>query len=131
MAGVIVDEGKDIVLESFFNNDQTNRVTLVMGLFSNSSGLVETSVLADIIPVTGGSYAPVTITDGGWTVSGGQANFAPIDFTASGSDFSTIYGYYVYTTGATPAMFAFEVSGTAETIIDGATYRASQANTIP
>ncbi|MCP4278442.1 MAG: hypothetical protein GY776_00355 [Alteromonas sp.] len=128
MAGVTPNEGETVLLNLLYKNADVNRgSTLELGLFTNSSGLSETSVLANITEPTGaGGYARITLADASWTVSGTtEATYAIQSFTASGAAYSAdIYGYFIATTGTTPKLLHFEVNGAgATTIADGDTYQ--------
>lgn len=133
MAGVTPNEGETLILNLVYKNADVNRgSTLELGLFTNTSGLSETSVLADITPPTGGSYAIKTLTDASWGVTGDNATYATQDFTASGSDYSAaIYGYYIKTTGTAAKLLHFEVDSAAPiTVTDGDTYRVDLSSVV-
>lgn len=126
MAGVTPNEGETVILNLIYKNADVNRGTkLQIGLFTNSTGLSETSVLADItVPTTAGGYAIKDLTDASWTVSGTtEATYAKQTWTATGAAFSAvIYGYYIQTTGTAGKLLHFEVYGTAVTVADGDKY---------
>lgn len=100
-----------------------------MGLFANTSGLGETSILSNITAVTGTGYSSKTLTDANWTVSNPDATYAAVDFTATAGDWDNVYGYYIFTTGTTPKLLHFEVSGSNTAIASGETYRVTLTNT--
>lgn len=132
MAGVTVNDGEDLILNLIYKNADANRgSSLELGLFTNTSGLSETSTLANITePTAAGGYARKTLADASWTVSGQQASYASQDFTASGAAFSAdIYGYFIATTGTTAKLLHYEVYGSAVTVADGDTYRVDLSNT--
>lgn len=138
MAGVWVDDGKDLFLESTLNKDATNRVTLNIGLFQNYIGLDETSVLADITPITLGSYAPIALVDGSWAVEvvGDTviATYAAQIFEAIAVDFEDVTGYYLYSTATTtPAndkLVYFNVKGVFQPVAAGESYAISSSVTM-
>lgn len=113
MAGVTPNEGEKVILNLTYPNGDVDRGTsLQLGLFTNVSGLSETSVLADITEPTGGGYARIPLTDASWTVSGTtQASYATQTFTCTGTNYSApVYGYFIATTGTTPRLLHFEVN---------------------
>jgi hypothetical protein len=112
MAGVTPEEGRRVIGQLIYNQSNADRGTsLSIGLFKNTSGLGATSVLADITPITGGGYASIALADANWNVSAQGAVTYPslITFTATGSAFDDIYGYYIFTTGTSPKLLHFEV----------------------
>ena len=111
MAGVTPKEGRQVIKELVYNQSNADRgLSLSIGLFKNTSGLDEDSVLADIVPITGGGYAPITLVDASWTGVDGNATY-PTDpsFSPVTTDFDDIYGYYIFTTGTTPRILHFEI----------------------
>ena len=110
MAGIVPNDGENLIANLIFKNADANRGTdLQLGLFTNTS-LSETSALADITEPTGGSYARITLTDGSWSVTGDTASYALQTFTATGGAYTgSIYGYFIATTGSVPKLLAFEV----------------------
>ncbi len=138
VTGVLVDDGKDVGLEKILNNVNTNRTTIKMGLFVNAAGLVSTSVLATIEPLTeSNGYAPVTLTDGSWSLAsngsglGYTASFAQQVFTASGGSFqegggdASVTGWYLYTTGTAAKLIAFCYSGGSQVVVVGASIKVT------
>ncbi|MBT8450187.1 MAG: hypothetical protein KJO69_10880 [Gammaproteobacteria bacterium] len=128
MAGVTPNEGEDFALEKIYETEN-----VVLGLFTNTSGLSETSVWANITqPTAAGGYAEKTLTPADWTVASQNASTAAQDFVATGAAFSAaIYGYYIRTTDVTPRILHFEVNASAPiTVADGDTYRVNLSNTL-
>ena len=128
ITGVLVEDGQDIFLERIFNDDDTNRTGLNIGLMTNGAGLTVASVLTDIDPpdATNG-YAAKALTDGSWTVAGNGAelgdtgSYAKQTFTASGGAFSAaVTGWYMFTSGVDPKLIAYCYSGSLDTITAGA-----------
>jgi len=117
MPGVTPNEGKDVILELIYaGNDFT------IGLFTNSSGLSETSVFSDLVePSSAGGYVTQTLTGASWTVALQNATYPLVQFNASGANFSApVYGYFIATIEATPKILHFEVDPSApRTIVDG------------
>lgn len=112
MAGVYAKEGLIVLAEIFYNQSNADRGTsLGIGLFKNTSGLDTNSVLADVTPITGGSYASQTLTDASWVVGANADISYPtlITFTAVGTAFDDIYGVYVWTTGTADKLLKFEI----------------------
>lgn len=124
MAGTVVNEGETVIGEAFFKSVTTDRTTLKIGLYTNSSGLAETTALGTITEPTGGAYASKTFTDANWTVTDGLCTYAQQTWTASGGNYSApIYGYHIFTTGTTARLICWEnhPSGP-HTINDGDSY---------
>lgn len=106
------EEGRVVAANLIFKQSDSNRgSSMELGLFTNSSGLSETSVLADINEPTGGNYARIALDDASWVVdSEGQASYAKQTFNATGSAYSAdIYGFFIATKGASPKLFHFQV----------------------
>jgi hypothetical protein len=121
--GFTPDEGMESILDVAFNNSTTKRgISLKMGLFSNISGLSDTSIYADITPVTGDGYAEVTIDEADWTISNGNAVLDRKVFSATGTNWDTVYGYYIATTGTPQRLLHVNVSGQAITPTTGQDY---------
>lgn len=127
MAGVTPLDGENLILETIYN---TNDLTI--GLFTNSSGLGESSSLADIDAETGGDYVAITLTAASWTVSAGQATHPSVDFVCTSANYDLpVYGYYIATTVGTPTLLHFEVNSLAPvTVIVGDTYRVDLTNIV-
>lgn len=105
-------EGQVINSNLLFKQSDANRgASLELGLFTNTTGLSETSVLADIIEPTGGSYAVITLADASWSIDAdGLATYAKQTFNAIGSGYSAdIYGFYIKTTGTAPKLLHFQI----------------------
>ena len=135
MAGVVVNEGETLIGQVIFQRTHVDRdATLKLGLFTNSSGLGETTALGDITPPTGGSYAAITLTDASWDVTAGVASYAQQTFTATGSAYSAaIYGYYIFTvsSGGTARLLAYEVDAAGpHTMNENDTYKVTPSITI-
>lgn len=120
--GQLVTEGKNVILQSVYNQSTTDRTTIRLGLMTNTSGLSATSVLADIAPVSDGGYSSVALTDIDWTIAAGKATHLATAFTASGAAMTGITGCYLYTTGATGRLINWTASGTTADTPDGSAY---------
>jgi len=117
MAGVTPEEGEDFILTSYLKAADT-----FLGLFTNTSGLGQDSVWADITQQTGTGYAEKTLTAASWTVSAGEATYADQDFLASAGDWDATYGYYIRS--AANELIHFEVNASAPVAVaDTQTYR--------
>ena len=118
MAGFTPKEGAQVIAEHFYNQDNTDRgINIQVGLFKNTSGLDRDSVLADIVPITGGGYAPITLIDGTWLITDGivtRPSF--LEFTPVTTDFDAIYGYYAWLSGTTSRLLHVEVDPNAPVI---------------
>jgi hypothetical protein len=111
MAGLIPNDGENLIANMIFKNADANRGTsLQLGLFTNATGVDETLALASVTEPTGGTYARKTLADASWTVTADLASYALQTFTATGSAFTgSIYGYFIATTGTTPKLLAIEI----------------------
>lgn len=108
-----------IMAELVFKQSNVDRgSSLQLGLFTNSSGLSASSVLADITEPTGGGYARITLTDASWTVdANGLAEYVKQTFVASGTPFNLpIYGFFIATTGTSPKLLHFQVESGPATV---------------
>ena len=121
MAGVTPNEGEDHILSKVYINGDYE-----IGLFTNSSGLDENSVWADIIEPSG-SYTRQTLNN--WTISNGNAAHPTITFSATVTDFvSPIYGYFIKRVGV-DTLVHFEVYNAAPvTIAVGDSYLVDLSN---
>lgn len=130
MAGITPNEGEDLILNLIYKNGDVNRGgSLKLGLFTNASGLSETSVLADITEPSGGGYAQITLTDASWIVSGQQASYATQTFNATAT-WTPIYGYFIATTGTAAKLLHFEVDPNGPIILNnGDSHEVDLSNT--
>jgi hypothetical protein len=110
MAGLLPNEGENLVANLLFKNTSVDRGTnLDLGLFTNTTA-PETITAATLTEPTGGSYARKTLTDASWTITADVASYAAQVFTATGSAMTgSIYGYFIVTKGTTPRIIAIEV----------------------
>lgn len=118
-------EGLKVMAELIFKQANADRgSSLELGLFTNSSGLSASSVLADITEPTGGTYARIALTDASWTVDANAlAEYAKQTFVAIGSAFSApIYGFFIATTGTAPKLFHFQVESSSATVSENESY---------
>jgi hypothetical protein len=129
MAGVTPTEGKTLILQLIYNQDTTDRgAGLELGLFTNPS-LSEASVYADITQPTGTGYAVKTLTDGSWTVTAGEATYAPQTWTAGGDWTGTVWGYYIAAKGTTNRLLHYQFDSAGRTIVSGDSYAVDLSNT--
>lgn len=127
------NEGLQLVGNLIFKNADANRGTsLELGLFTNDVAPTESSVLADIVEPTGGSYARKVLTDASWTVgTDGLCTYAIQTFTATGSAYSeTIKGFFIATTGTTPMLLRFQVEDAAISVAQDETYSVTPSISI-
>lgn len=119
MTGLIPDEGEVLIANLIFKGGDANRGTsLQLGLMINTS-VSETTVLADIVEPTGGTYARKTLADASWSVSGGFCTYALQTFQPVGSAYAQpITGYFIATTGTTPKLLAVEIDANGPYTID-------------
>ena len=112
--GVTTDEGAQLLFERAYNGSSPDwGANLLLGLFKNTSGLSSTSVLADVVPITGGNYAPVVLPDNEWVAAGSILSRAQVLVSATGTPFDGVYGSYIFSTGTTPRLVHFIVSALA------------------
>jgi hypothetical protein len=111
MTAIVPNEGEALIANMIFKNADVNRGTdLELGLFTNASGLGETTGLTDLTEPTGGNYERKTLTDANWTGSGDTRAYALQTFTATGSAYNlSVYGYFIATTGTSPKLLGFEI----------------------
>ncbi|MBT8085983.1 MAG: hypothetical protein KJN72_12210 [Woeseia sp.] len=113
MAGILPDEGENLVLELLIDRVLTDRdADLELGLFTNTTA-PETITEATVTEPTGGSYARKTLTDATWTGDGTDSRaYAQQTFTATGGAYTgSVYGYFIATksAGGTQRLVAIEV----------------------
>jgi len=115
MAGVLPTEGRVVIGNMVFKQDNTNRGTgLELGLFTYSGAVDATITYATLSAneASGGGYARIALADGSWANSAGVMTFAKQTFTATGTSYATpIKGYFICTTGASRKLLAVEVDG--------------------
>lgn len=100
---VLLDIGADQMLKKYFNNvSPAGGNNLTLKLFANNITPADTDTAATYEEVTGGGYAPITLTSGSWTVNAANdpsdAVYAQQTFTFTGpitNTSGTVYGYYV------------------------------------
>lgn len=116
MSGLITQEGAYDDMQAITGQEQsTNRITC--RLYTNNYTPAATSVFADFIEPTDGSYAPVQVPYGSWTLSlqadGAKAvaNGLVFAFAAGG----VVYGYFLSRTGTSRSQTG-EKFGTSLTI---------------
>jgi hypothetical protein len=118
-------EGQQVVGNLIFKNADVNRgTTLELGLFTNTTHLTETSVLADVTEPTGGSYARISLTDASWSVdTDGLCTYAKQTFNATGSAYSDdITGFFIATTGTSAKLLRFQIEDVAVQIAENESY---------
>ena len=129
MAGVTPNEAETLIATLLYKRTYhaDRDADLMLGLFNNNGGtaLSETSVLADVVAVTGTGYAAKTLTDASWTVNNDTAAYAAQVFTGGAGGWSAAYGYYIYTkaAGGTARLLHYEVDASGpRTLAVGDTY---------
>lgn len=102
MAGLLVNQGEDIMLQAAVN--KLAGQNLVLGLYKSNTtpGETDTEATYTVADFTG--YAPVTLTGASWTATPGapsQVTYVPQTFT-SGADQAaqSIYGYILTQLGS-------------------------------
>lgn len=127
MPGNTSKEGRKLAATRIYNVD------MVVGLFTNSSGLNDDSVFADFVQPVGGGYAEVALPAGSFTISAnGDVTLAtPVDILATGAGFGPIYGAYIRSIDVTPEVLHWEIDPAAPvTKTDGQIYRVNMANLV-
>ena len=122
MSGITTNEGQSYIAEAVY---QQLPLDLMMGLFTNVSGLGVTSTWATITQPSGGGYAEVALVAGTFVVAAGGVTTYPLQiWTATGGDISpAVYGYYIRTVEATPRLLHFEFNLSPRTVTDGDSYK--------
>lgn len=96
MAGVLLRQGEQIMLEAFVN--KTAPQDLVLRLFTNDWTPAEANDETDATEASGNGYAHIDLNTGGsWTFTGGDPStlaYAEQTFTFTGA-LGNVYGYYV------------------------------------
>lgn len=96
MAGLLVNQGEQIMLEALVN--KTAPQPLRLKLFKNNVTPAETDTEATYTEATFTGYADVALTAASWTISGTaptSIDFAEQTFTSSANQTAqSIYGYY-------------------------------------
>lgn len=132
MAGITPNEGETLCGNLIYKNADVDRGTILqLVLFTNTS-ISETITEATLSQPTGGGYAPITLIDANWVVSGDLSTYAQQTFTAGAGGYTgTIYGYAILTTGTTPRILDIEVDGTGPyTMSENDTYKITPNITI-
>jgi hypothetical protein len=108
--GALIDEGETDMGNAYLKG--TARTAFWLGLFTNASGLGETSVLTDITEPSGGGYGRIQLADGDWTESATKGIFVNLQkvFTATAA-WGSVYGYFICSvqTGTAGILKAFEI----------------------
>jgi hypothetical protein len=98
MPMTLADVGADQSLKAYFHNSWPASKNLKLRLYTNNYTPVDTSVIGSFTEMSGAGYAPITLTNGSWTVTVGNdpsdAVYAEQTFTFTGAG-SQIYGYYI------------------------------------
>ncbi len=132
MAGIVPNEGENLIANLVFKNADVNRgSSLELILFTNST-ISETTTAASLTQPTGTGYAAITLNDASWSVSGDEASYALQTFTGgSGGWTGSIYGYAVITTGTAARILALEIDPSGPyTISENDTYDVTPVVTV-
>lgn len=95
MAGVWHDEGENNILNAYLKGTNRPGDSWYLGLYTNSTALAENATLASINELSGNGYSRQLVQDSEWTVSGSEATGAQKTFTASGGNWTNIYGWFL------------------------------------
>lgn len=97
MAGVLLNQGEQILLEAFVN--KTAPQDLVLRLFTNNVTPAETDTEATYTEDSGDGYAAVPlIGSGGWVFAAGNPStltYPECNFTYTGTPSKNVYGYFI------------------------------------
>ncbi len=134
MAGFTPNEGETLVATIIYKRDQTDRdANLQIGLFTNVSP-DETITEATLTEPTGTGYSRQTLTDASWTVTGDNATYPQVTFTAgSGGWTGSVQGYFIVTqsSGGTQRLLHIEVDANGPyTFTENDTYDIDLSNTV-
>lgn len=112
MPGITPDEGESLIARILYRRDLGDRdANLRLGLFTNST-ISEATTLGSVTVPTGTGYAPITLTDANWTVTGDTSTFPQQVFTAGAGGWTPeVQGYYIFTQAAsgTPRLLHIEL----------------------
>ena len=110
MAGFTPNEGETLVANLVVKGADDDRGTsTLLVLFTNTSP-GESITAATLDQPTGTGYAPITLVDDTWTVTGDTASYALQTFTAGSGGFTgSVQGYAILTTGSVPRILTIEV----------------------
>ena len=93
MSGILVDEGKDRILNQLFVATAVD-ATLYLGIYLDTVQPDPADGLAEITEVTGDGYSRIALTRGTWTVLDKVATYPKQTFTATGT-WGDCYGYFI------------------------------------
>ena len=94
----VPNEGETLILNMVLARVLTDRdATLECGLYTNSGLTLETATESALTEPSGGGYARIDLTDGSWSISGDEGTYSAVDFTASSTDMTGIYGAFICT----------------------------------
>jgi hypothetical protein len=122
MAGITTNEGQSYIAEAVYKK---LGLDLMIGLFTNASGLGVASIWSAIQQPSGGGYAEKNLLAGTFSVAaGGVATYPQQVWTAAATPITpAVYGYYVRTVEATPRLLHFEFNSSPRTISEGDSYK--------
>ena len=104
------DEGETSVGNVYLKT--TSAVSKYLGLYTNSTEPAETASLSSLSEVTGSGYARIQLVDASWTEQATKGEFKNVQqtFSASGSAWGSVYGYFIGTvaTGTSGLLLAVE-----------------------
>ena len=91
------DEGQIWLAEKAYREEH-NPAPMSLGLYTNPIGtLVDSDVLANIIPQPGTGYAPIVLLAGDWVVGASGLVTRPDSlFTATSADWAAVTGAYTF-----------------------------------
>jgi hypothetical protein len=125
MAGIIPDEGEELVTKMVVRNITTDRGTDLDLVAITNVTISESTTAATLTRPTGASYADITLDDATWSDTGSSTTYPIQTFTAgSGGYIDAITGYAIITKGATPRIISMELDPSGPyTLVETDTYK--------
>lgn len=113
MALLVPNEAEERMISMIVNATTAQNLNLKLELYKNNLTPASTDVKADYTPSTFTGYAAVSLTSGSWTITAATssapamaAQTSATTFSCSATTSESVYGYFVYQTGATVMMWA-------------------------
>ena len=113
MALLVPNQAEARMIGMIVNATTAQNINLVLALYKNNLTPASTDVLADYTAATFTGYSPVTLTSGSWTVTAATSGAPATATQSSATTFActattseSVYGYFIYQTGATVMMWA-------------------------
>lgn len=112
MAGILPDEGEELVIKLLLKEDSADLGTNLDLVLITDVAITETTTAASLTRPTGGGYADILLTAVNWAGSGSSRTYPIQTFTAgSGGYAEQVTGYAIITKGTTPRIISMELDG--------------------